>query len=157
MDGVFKPELQKCVPCDKGMECITPPCVKCTACPAGFYKSVKGPIACTPCPADTYRTTQGARNLGDCLPCPEGADTRGNNAQIAITTCICAEAFYMSGSVCSLCPVGAGCNFGRSCALNSNATVHGPRSGVYTSVSSRLYYTQGLCCQTLMNAHPFFS
>ena len=46
MDGAFKAELQKCISCEKGMQCNTPPCVKCTQCPAGFYKSVKGIHLC---------------------------------------------------------------------------------------------------------------
>ena len=59
------------------------------------------------------------------MQCMEGADTRNQKAQVDIDACICAPAFYRSGASCSLCPVGAGCNFGRTCAFNNDLTCDG--------------------------------
>ena len=110
----FSSETQRCEPCEAGFECVYPPCTACSQCAPGYYKAVKGPIPCSPCPANTYRELSGATDLGNCLECPEGADTRGQEAQTSFEACICGESFYMSGLSCSLCPVGAACNFGRT-------------------------------------------
>ena len=45
-DGVFNAELQKCEMCDKGEDCIHPPCTNCTACAPGKFKSAKSTEPC---------------------------------------------------------------------------------------------------------------
>ena len=67
--GSFNAEVQQCLPCDKGEECTTPPCVSCTPCEPGFFKSAVGTAPCTACPANTYREAPGASELVNCKNC----------------------------------------------------------------------------------------
>ena len=113
--GSFNAEVQQCVPCDKGEECTTPPCVSCTPCEPGYYKSVAGTHACSACPANTYRETPGASELGNCIPCLDKSSTRKQVAQSDWRACVCDDIYYRHihdevSDACQRCPPGLVCH-----------------------------------------------
>lgn len=113
--------FKKCAECDRGRECINPPCgaSSCTDCAPGFYKDTVGTYACLKCPVNTYRegihiTGCGCEpglygSYGSCsicpaqyycpgsgklLPCPAGGNSSTGSTHL--TNCSCSAGYYLS-------------------------------------------------------------
>jgi hypothetical protein len=117
--------LQECAVCTEGMECILDQCLTCTMCPTGKYKDTPGTAPCRNCAASKYNTKSMATSESFCLPCPDGADTRGLEGAVSIHDCECVLNMYMTvnktgglGMRCFACPAAAMCPDG-SCGLRN--------------------------------------
>ena len=125
-DGSTSADQQRCVPCGEGTECTETVCEQCTVCAAGTYKDVAGTQACRACPQNTYNPLTNSKAFANCLPCPAGADTGGQDGQTDSEACQCGARFYLASSgtgsdsvlSCANCPSGAVCGTGL-CALRT--------------------------------------
>ena len=106
VSGAFDATVQQCVPCLKGEECVSAPCVTCLPCLPGFYKDAVSVDACAPCPADTYNPKHGAQDLSACQACQTHASTLGHTAQTSQAACVCDAQYYAvvtkAASTCAL-------------------------------------------------------
>jgi hypothetical protein len=90
------------------------PCVAGQYCPKASYLLTSTGLPGTSCPVGTFNPDVGARNVGDCIECPEGylCLTSGIADDYALLT-ICPAGYYCPGAAISKnaieCPVGAYC------------------------------------------------
>ena len=124
---MFDRAQQRCLPCGKGEECTTAPCVSCTPCQAGYYKASVSTDFCVKCPTGTFREEQGATDFGMCLSCQRKSSTASLAGQSSRGACVCDMEYYLISTdkgliseslLCQTCPKGAVCGNGE-CALRN--------------------------------------
>jgi len=85
--------IDGCTACPEGSVAGSTGSTSCTKCTAGTY-AVDG-IYCDSCPAGTY-SEEGARNVEDCLACPDGSVTQYPGS----TSCTnCTEGYFSVGGM----------------------------------------------------------
>jgi len=118
--ALFDPEihapLQECAVCEEGMECTFDRCTNCSMCRRGKYKDSPGTAPCRKCAAGKYNTKTMSVSESFCIPCPDGANTRGLEGATSINDCECVDNMYMTenktgefGMACFACPAAAMC------------------------------------------------
>jgi hypothetical protein len=107
-DYEFDPQLQQCLPCPPGHECIDQECTDCSVCAPGTYKPHESTGPCLRCPKGSYGPSAGATDLSACIPCPAGSDTNGTG-NVHVSQCLCDLRLYRKEDVngqpsCVACP-----------------------------------------------------